>query len=146
MEQSLLNLIGQSQPTLVIWQTGTADAIRGIDPDEFRTALEEGSDAVSAAGIDLMFMNMQYSPRTETMIALGAYADVMRFVALQHQIVLFDRSAIMKYWNEMGTFDLSAATKKADVAERVHNCIGEMLADVIVESAKLTVSDKKDIQ
>jgi hypothetical protein len=145
MQRGLVNLIAQDKPALVIWQTGTADAIRGIDPADFRLALEEGVDAVLSAGIDLMFMNMQYSPRTESMIALGAYADTMRFVALQHEVVLFDRNAIMKYWNEIGTFDLSAATKKQDVAERVHNCIGQMLADVIVESAKLTAPDNKDI-
>lgn len=30
-------------PTLVIWQTGTVDAIRSIDPDDFRGAVTEGS-------------------------------------------------------------------------------------------------------
>lgn len=145
MERGLANVIAQSKPNLVVWQTGTADAIRGVDPEDFRVALEEGTDTVLSAGIDLIFMNMQYSPRTESMIALGAYADAMRLVAMQHEVVLFDRNAIMKYWNEVGTFDLSAATKKQDVAERVHNCIGEMLADVIVESAKLTAAANKDI-
>ena len=46
------------------------------------------------------------------MITLTPYLDVMRFVALQHEIDLFDRFAIMKYWNEIRTFDVSAATKR----------------------------------
>lgn len=77
------------------------------------------------------------------MIALTAYLDVMRFVALQHEINLFDRYAIMKYWNEVGTFDLSAATKRTDLAERVHYCIGRLLAEFVLESTKLTPSDNK---
>ena len=56
-------------------------------------------------------MNMQYSPRTESMLGVSAYADIMRWVAQQHGALLFDRLAIMRYWNDPGTFDLYAATK-----------------------------------
>ena len=55
-------------------------------------------------------MNMQYSPRTESMLDVSAYADVMRWVAQQRNVLLFDRLAIMHYWNDVGTFDLYAAT------------------------------------
>ena len=65
---------------------------------------------------DVILMNMQYSPRTESMIAVAPYADVMRIVALQHEIPLFDRFAIMKHWSELGTFDLNEITKKIDTA------------------------------
>lgn len=134
----------RDKPALVIWQAGTADAIRGVDPEEFRTALDEGVALATAGNADIILMNMQYSPRTETMIALTAYLDVMRFVALQHEINLFDRYSIMKYWSETGTFDLSIATKKTDLAERVHACIGLLLADFVLESAKLTAATHKD--
>jgi hypothetical protein len=43
----------------------------------------------------------------------------------------------MKDWNEMGVFDLSTATKKIDVAEKVHDCIGRMLARLVVDGAAL---------
>ncbi len=46
------------------------------------------------------------------MIAIDAYADTMRLVALQREVPLFDRFAIMKHWSELGTFDLYAATKE----------------------------------
>ena len=61
----------------------------------------------------------------------------MRFVALQREIPLFDRLGVMKDWNEMGVFDLSTATKKIDVAERVHDCIGRMLGRLVVDAAVL---------
>jgi hypothetical protein len=51
---------------------------------------------------------------------------------------LFDRLAIMRYWNEEGTFDLYAATKNYDMARRVHNCIGKALAFQIINAAHLT--------
>ena len=36
----LSKLIEGKKPTLVIWQTGTVDAMRSIDPDDFRAAVE----------------------------------------------------------------------------------------------------------
>jgi len=146
MEKKLSRIVAEAKPALVIWQTGTADAIRGVDPDDFRLALDDGVDTLQQAGVDTIFMNMQYSPRTEAMLAVGAYADAMRLVALQREAVLFDRFAIMKKWNEVGIFDLYAATRKTDIAERVHDCLGRLLATVVVEGAKLTNADKKEIR
>jgi len=128
-----------TQPELVIWQTGTVDAVKGVDSDQFSQALEQGIGMVRAAGADLILVNAQYSPRTESMIALGAYADLMRRVAAQQEVPLFDRFSVMKTWADLGIFDFYAATKKLDTAELVHDCIGRLLADLILESAKLPV-------
>lgn len=144
LEKELARIVARDKPALVLWQTGTADAIRGVDPEAFRTALDEGVAAARAAGSDIVLINMQYSPRTETMIALSAYLDEMKFVALQHEINLFDRFAVMKYWSESGAFDLTAATKKTDLAEKVHACIGRLLADFVLDSAKVTPPPDKD--
>ena len=84
----------------------------------------------------LVFMNMQYSPRTEAMLAVGAYADAMRIVALQREVILFDRFSIMKRWNENGVFDLYGATRKTNIAERVHDCLGRLLANIVVDAAQ----------
>jgi lysophospholipase L1-like esterase len=137
MEAKLPRIISESAPALVIWQTGTADAIRGVDLEEFRTALDDGVEKLRAADADVVFMNMQYSPRTEAMLAVAAYADAMRFVALKREAVLFDRFTIMRRWNESGVFDLYGATRTTNVAERVHDCLGRLLADVVVAGAKL---------
>jgi GDSL-like Lipase/Acylhydrolase family len=137
MVKSLRQILTDEKPDLVIWQTGTVDAMLGVDPDEFQAALGTGLDALHAANADAMFVNMQYSPRTDSMISLGAYLDAMRFVALQREIPLFDRLGVMKDWNEMGVFDLSSATKKIDVAEKVHDCIGRLLARLVIDGATL---------
>ncbi|HEY2138167.1 MAG TPA: SGNH/GDSL hydrolase family protein [Xanthobacteraceae bacterium] len=137
MGKTLEQMLVDDKPDLTIWQTGTVDAMLGVDPDDFRSALDEGLDTLQAGKSDIVFMNMQYSPRTDSMIALGSYLDAMRFVALQREVLLFDRLAVMKDWNEMGVFDLYTATKKTDTAERVHDCIGRLLAGLIVEGASL---------
>jgi hypothetical protein len=132
----LERVVSETRPALVIWQTGTVDAMRGIDIDEFRAALESGIDTLHAGGADVILMNMQYSPRTESIIAVGAYADNMHWVALQREVPLFDRLAIMKQWSELGSFDLYSATKKLDLAARVHDCIGRLLADLVLAAVQ----------
>jgi hypothetical protein len=124
------------QPALLIWQAGTIDAMRFVELDTFNSALDRGVEAAHIADSDVILINGQYSPRTESMIALGTYADNMRWVALQREIPLLDRFSIMKSWAELGTFDFSTPTKKLDMAERVHDCIGRLLADLIVEASK----------
>ena len=131
------NILAEDHPSLVIWQAGTSDAINGVETEDFRSSLENGVEKIQNAGADVILMNMQYSPRTGSMLDVSAYADVMRHVAQQRNALLFDRLAIMQYWNDNGTFDLYAATKKYDMAREVHECIGRALASQIINAAHL---------
>lgn len=136
MVKSLTPALAATKPALVVWQTGTVDAMQSIDTDQFRAALDQGVNIARSAGADVVLINAQYSPRTDSMIALGTYAENMRWVALQHDMPLFDRFSIMKLWADLGTFDLYSPAKKLDTAERVHDCLGRLLADLVLESAK----------
>jgi lysophospholipase L1-like esterase len=135
--KQLKPVIGANKPNLVIWQTGTVDALRMVEPEDFNASLSKGVGIAKAAGADTVLVNMQYSPRSESMISLGNYLEGMRWVALQQEVPLFDRFHVMKLWNELGTFDLYADTKKMDTAEKVHDCIGRLLAEMINNAAKL---------
>lgn len=146
MASGFAKLLTGARPALVIWQTGTVDAMKGIDPDDFRAALEDGVAALQSKGSDVVLMNMQYSPRTESMIALNAYADNMRWVAQNREVPLFDRFAIMKQWSELGTFDLYGATHNVETAAHVHDCIGQLLGDLILEGVKLAHDQPKAVQ
>jgi len=143
LAQGMAKLLVDEKPDLVIWQTGTLDAIRRIEPDDFRAALDEGVETLHKGGADVILMNMQYSPRTDIMVALGPYADNMRVVAQQHEIPLFDRLAIMRHWSDTGAFDLYAAGKDNVLAQRVHDCIGRAIASMIIDAAHLGPVESK---
>jgi len=130
-------LVEGKKPTLVIWQTGTVDAMRSVDPDDFRGAVDVGVAALQNAGVDVVLMNLQYSPRTETMISVPPYLDNMRVVAQQHDVPLFDRFAIMRHWNDSGDFDLFSTSHGVDLAKRVHDCLGRALSKFIIDAAHL---------
>ena len=130
-------LLEVKKPTLVIWQTGTVDAMRSVDPDDFRAAVGEGVAALQNAGADVVLMNLQYSPRTETMISASPYLDNMRVVAQQYNVPLFDRFAIMHRWQDQGDFDLFSTSHGIDLAKRVHDCLGRALSQFVSEAARL---------
>jgi len=138
-EEAVAGLVKQvevKKPALVIWQTGTYDAMRSIDPEDFRTAVGEGVVALKEAGADVVLMNLQYSPRTETMISAQPYLDNMRVVAQEYDVPLFDRFAIMRHWNDSGDFDLFSASHGLDLAKRVHDCVGRALAKFVIDAAR----------
>jgi hypothetical protein len=138
MVAALQKILAADKPALVIWQAGTFDALSGVEPDTFSANLAAGVAGINAGGADVVLLDMQYSPHTGAMLDVTAYADVMRWVAQEHGALLFDRLAIMRHWSEEGTFDLYAATKKYDMARKVHDCIGRALAFQIISAAHLT--------
>jgi len=112
-----------------------------IDHDQsiavVRAAVDEGVVALQEAGADVILVNPQYSPRTETMISVPPYLDNMRVVAQQHDVPLFDRFAIMRHWAESGEFDLFSTFHGVELAKRVHNCLGRALSQFVIGAAHL---------
>jgi len=142
MAEGFPKVLKDEKPALVIWQTGTYDAMRGVGAEVFQTTLEAAVEKLQAGGSDVIFMNMQYSPRTDAVISTAAYADAIRWVALEQAVNLFDRQGVMRQWSELGTFDLLAATKSLDTAAKVHDCIGRLLADLVVEAVSMGADNK----
>jgi lysophospholipase L1-like esterase len=118
------------KPTLVIWETGTMEAVRGIDVDQFRETLRIGTDQLRAARIEVVLMNMQFSRATDTMIHFEPYLTAMREVADANDVPLFRRHEIMRYWAESGLLDLRTTDgeKRGRVAVKLYDCIGRTMA------------------
>jgi hypothetical protein len=118
--------------------------MQGIGPDPFQVTLEQGVETLREGGADVIFINMQYSPRTDAVLASQAYAEAIRWAAIGAGINVFDRQGIMRHWSELGTFDLMAATKSLDTASQVHNCIGQLLADLVTDAIKMSETESKE--
>jgi hypothetical protein len=135
--KDLPRLLTERQPILVIWQTGTVEAMRGIDPDGYGRALDSGVAALQNGGADVVLINQQFSPRTDFMFDGGPYTENMRWVSQARDIPLFNRYEVMKYWGETGAFDLTAL-KNDGTYEKVHTCIGRLIADLVMRAASLS--------
>ena len=139
--QMMDKLPPDQKPDLVIWQTGTVDAIRSVDPDDFRAALDTGVEALQKAGSEVLLINLQYNPRMETMLSVGPYNDTIRVVAQQHEVPMFDRFSIMRHWSDAGDFDLFGSVHGYGMAKRVHDCIGRALSEMVVEASRINPAE-----
>jgi hypothetical protein len=132
----LPKLLEETKPNLVVWQAGTVDTFRQIDTDLFGRNLQQGLAAMSEGGADVVLVNMQYSPRTDHLVDYASYVEEMRTAVETAKVPLFDRYEIMRYWNLAGTFDLTSL-KDDGLYEKIHICIGDLLADFILRGAGL---------
>jgi hypothetical protein len=121
------------KPTLVIWETGTMEAVRGIDVEQFRETVRAGTDELRAARVEVVLMNTQFSRATDTMIHFEPYLTAMRELADANDMPLFRRHDIMRHWAEAGLLDLrsSDGEKRRQVAAKLYDCIGRAMADFV---------------
>ena len=125
-----------TRPTLVIWQTGTVDALRRVDEEAFGEALTRGLDALHQADADVILMDMQFSPVTSSMANLEGYRRLMTWLSQVRDVPLFRRYEIMHYWYDAGVFDLGADDKAEQIrtANLVHACLARLLAEAIMDT------------
>ncbi|CAO3446136.1 hypothetical protein [Azospirillum largimobile] len=133
MVAPLAQAVDDQRPALVVWQTGTVDAMRNLDPEGFGTALQAGIAEVQRRGADIVIMDMQYSMHTAQLIDFAPYVSYMSWLAQSSDIFHFPRYDIMRHWVEDGRVDFA---DEGDEAKRrsydfVHRCIGQLLAESI---------------
>jgi len=127
----------KDKPNLVILQTGTVEAIGGVDADKYERHLEAAVEMITASGADVILVNPQFSPRISFFSNAGALNDRIRRVASYTDVSLFNRYGIMRYWNENDSFDFTAL-KSDGTFEAVHRCLGRMLAEFISRAASFS--------
>jgi acyl-CoA thioesterase I len=121
------------EPALTIWETGTTDAVRGIDVDAFTETLESGIAALRAHDIEIMLVDMQYSRRTASIIGFERYLATMFRIADVEDVYLFKRFDVMKFWSDNGIFNFEDVQKsdRARLAAEVYDCLARRIADAI---------------
>jgi hypothetical protein len=126
------------KPTLVIWQTGTVEAVRGLDVNAMGDALGTGIVKLHAHQVDVVLIVPQYSPRTAAMVNFAPYTEYMERIAGGLEVNLFNRYDIMKHWVEEGfvDFDERGRVLQRFGADQVHGCLAVLLADLIERAAR----------
>jgi hypothetical protein len=131
---ALPQALEKNKPGLIIWQTGTVEALNGMDPDKYERKLEKGIELIRASGADVILVNPQFSPRTAFVSNSGALNDRIRRVAAYTDIPLFNRYDLMRHWSENEAFDFTAL-KNNGTFEAVHSCLGRLLAEYVSRAA-----------
>lgn len=133
MLERLDNDVLAEKPDLVIWESGTAEAVRGADVDEYIDALVTGVDRMAAAGIDVILMDTQYSRTTAQLINFQPYLAAIEQVAGMRGLPRFPRYGVMRYWvdNERFVFAGKSGSEARKMADEVYDCLGRLIAATI---------------
>ena len=115
---------------VVIWQTGTVEAVRGLSPDRLESALEDGVQRVQEAGGYVVLVDPQFSRFLRANTDIDPYERAIAAAAELPGANLFRRFDLMHSWAEDGTLDLerTAAAEQSAVVSLLNRCVGRALA------------------
>jgi acyl-CoA thioesterase-1 len=139
------------RPDLLIWQTGTNSALAHSDLGNYVDGLAHGVDKARAAGIDVVLMTPQLSPRFEAAPQRDAYLDYITRLASFRHVPVIRRYEMMKYWldsQQMTEAEMIAADGLHQT-DRSYRCLGLAAARIVAAgvnrspSAGVVVADHK---
>lgn len=127
----------RTRPALMIWQTGTYDAILGADVSAFSDAVDTGIGYAHDAGADVIIVSPQYSPRTAFAFDVAPYNNALHWAARSAGVPFFDRYNVMRFWEDEGIFDFDSTRPSPSLFADVHRCIGRLLVGMIVDGVEM---------
>lgn len=123
-------------PDLVIWQAGANEVLKGSDPSVFAAQMQSGLARLREAGIAVVLMDNQRSPRILQAPGSTRFPEVLRSLARERWVALFPRGWLMSAWAEAG---LPAAEVLSPDGlhhnDRGYACLAEALAGALLEAA-----------
>jgi lysophospholipase L1-like esterase len=129
------------RPQAVIWQVGANGAMRHADPVVFHQMVSAGVVELRKAGIDVILMDNQRSPRVLAAVDHIVLEDSLRDVARETGVSLFSRSRLMDAWSDEGSkpgmFTASDGLHHNDLG---YECVSQTLARQIVAAIQAPVA------
>lgn len=133
----LLTALAAKHYSLVLWQTGTVEAVRGVPPDGMAAALQAGIEHAREAGADVVLIDPQFSRFLSTNVDLDPYETVLQQISALPGVELFHRFDVMQGWAEDGSIDLERAPRadRPRVMAQLNTCLGQALARFVLNGA-----------
>jgi acyl-CoA thioesterase-1 len=129
--------VEQTPAKLVLWQTGTVEAIRGLRPARMRQVLREGLDVIHAAGGSLVLLDPQFTRALRANTDVEPYETELQQIAGLPGAALFHRYDLTRYWVLQERIDPERASRDTREAElaRLNVCLGQALARYLLNGA-----------
>ncbi|MCC6467788.1 MAG: hypothetical protein IT563_05655 [Alphaproteobacteria bacterium] len=131
MVDRLARDVAPLKPAMIVWETGTVEAVRATDPAEFAHVLMEGVDAMAQLGADVILMDPQYARTTARLINFQPYLDALRLTAGLPDVNLFPRHEVMRYWAETGRLMPRTREEMTKGNDDLYDCMAQLLAEVV---------------
>lgn len=123
---------------LVVWQTGTVEAVRGLRPEDLRDVIQDGVNAAQAAGADVIMVDPQFSRFLRANTDLDPYEAALQQVAAMTDVALFRRFDLTRVWANNGDIDLERVSRGArdHTISMLNICLGRALATFMLNGAE----------
>jgi acyl-CoA thioesterase-1 len=118
-------------PDLVIWQTGTNDALRDVPVESFARLTLDGLARLHEAGIDVVLMEPQYSPKLLRRPHYADYIEALRTIGQATGTPVVRRFDMMEAWVASGRF-VDATMLQSDalhMRDASYACLGQAVAE-----------------
>jgi acyl-CoA thioesterase I len=126
-------------PQLVIWQTGTNQALRTGDIGGYVDTVREGISRLKATRADVILMDPQFSPRVLARPTHPFIVDSISAVAYSMNVAVFRRFAVMRHLISSGQYKMEdlISSDGLHMNDVSYSCIARLLADSIAAAATL---------
>jgi lysophospholipase L1-like esterase len=124
--------VEETKPDLVVWQVGTNDAIRHVEPERFKTCLKNTLAWLHERRIDVVLVDPQFGEELAKDEHYEKMVQAVAEVAREAHVLLVDRyEAMRELQKERGdTFYLTR--DNLHMNDRGYRCMSEQLARGIV--------------
>lgn len=124
-------------PDLVIWQVGSNSVLRDQPLAEANAPLHQGLKLLREHGADVVLMNPQYAPKVFTKHDVEGMVHLIAVAAKEKSINLFQRYAVMRYWQLTEGMPFSAFTSPDELHmnDWSYGCIAKLMAGAIHDAA-----------
>jgi lysophospholipase L1-like esterase len=131
------------RPQLVIWQAGANGALRDTSPAAFKRLMQEGIAKLKTAGVDVILMDNQRSPRLLAQPDHVALEAAMKEVAEATGVNLFARSMLMDAWAMAGApNDDFIAPDGLHMNNLGYACLAQALGSVIATALRQPITQQ----
>jgi acyl-CoA thioesterase I len=138
MADVIRNQLAAQPYQLVLWQTGSVEAVKNLPPGDFTQALVNGADAAAEHGADMMLVDPQFSRFLQAHANVEPYEQALEQVAAMPGVVLLRRFELMRFWADGGQLDLERVpeSERGPTLDLLHTCLGAYLARMALAGAR----------
>jgi hypothetical protein len=116
----------ETEPVLVVWRTGMADALSMTDPAKFGLTIRRVAEWLATQQADLVLVDLAYHAGSAQEPTYRRYVDALGAAARGLEVPVFRRYAIMAGWARYG------AAPPGSLGEA---CLADMLAGALLRQA-----------
>ena len=123
-------------PDLVLWQVGTNSVLHDAPLQRHSILLHEGVARLTAAGADVVLIDLQFTPRVLAKAETQGMEDQIAMTAKEATVNLFNRFAVMRNWYEVQhiPYERFLAPDSLHMNDWSYACVAKLLAGAIAEA------------